>query len=62
MVSNVKRKFNFPLKEHYWVKNLCVDVNNIASSNKLYCRSPLEVGEGFTQDIKKFSFRIWEPI
>ena len=61
MVRNVIRKFDVSLKEHDWVQKWCVDVHNIASSKKLDSRSHLEASEGFTQEISKFCFRIWEP-
>ena len=41
---------------------MCVNVNNIASSNNLDWIIPLEVSEGFTQEISKFCFHIWETI
>ena len=50
------------MKDRDWLKTWCVDVHNIASSKKLYWIIPLEVSEGFTQDIPKFPFHIWEPI
>ena len=62
MVRNITRKFRVTLKEHYWVKKWCVDVHIIASSKKLYWRIPLEVSEGFIQEISKFRFHIWELI
>ena len=62
MVRNVMRKFKVPLKEHDWAQKWCVDVHNIASSRKLDWRSPLDVSTGYTQDISKFRFHLWEPV
>ena len=54
MVRNSTSKFKVPLKENDWVQNFCVDVHNLALSKILEWISPLEVSEGFTQDISKF--------
>ena len=56
------RKLRVPLKEYEWVQKWYVDVHNIASSTKLDYRNPLEIIEGFTHEISKFCFHIWEPI
>ena len=56
------RNFKVTFKDNDLVKKLCVYVHNIVSSKKLDCRSPLEVSEGFTQEISKFYFHVWEPI
>ena len=61
-MRNVTRKFKITLKYNDWVKKWYVGVHNTASSRKLNWRSPLEVSDGFTQDISKFHFHIWEPI
>ena len=62
MVMNTMKKFEVPLKNNDWVKKWFVDVHNIALPKKLDWISLLKVSEGFTQDISKFYFHIWEPV
>ena len=42
------RKFKVTFKEHDLVQKWCVNVHNIALSNKLDWINPLEVSKGFT--------------
>ena len=62
MARKIIKKFKVPLKENYWAQKWCVDVHNISSSKKLDRTIPLEVSEGFTQEISKFSFHIREKV
>ena len=62
MVKNFMRAFGVPPKEHNWSHKWCVDVHNIAPSKNLNGRCALEISEGYTQEISKFRFHLWEPI
>ena len=54
-------KFKVTFRYHDRVK-MVDGVYNISSSKKLYCKSPLNISEGFTQVISKFLFHKWESI
>jgi hypothetical protein len=62
MVRNCHRTFNMPYKYHNWTQRWCCDCHNIASIRKLDWKLPDDIHLGYTQDISKFQFHIWEPI
>ena len=62
MVRNATRAFDVPLKENYRANKQCVDVQIIDSYKNLKGRFPIKISEGYTQDISKFRFHLWEPI
>ena len=62
MVRNCHRAFKIPYKYHNWTQRWCCDCHNISSIRKLDWNSPNDIHLGYTQDISKFRFHVWEPI
>ena len=62
MVRNCHRALKIPYQYHNWTQKWCCDCHNIASSRRLDWKSPDDLHLGYTQDISKFRFHVWEPI
>ena len=62
MVMRCMRNFNVPISKHDWVQKWCCDVHNILASRALKWETSLSISTGYTPDISKFRFHIWEPI
>ena len=62
MVMRCMRAFNVPVNKHDWVQKWCCYEHNILASRALKWDTPLTISTGYTPDISKFRFHIWEPI
>ena len=62
MVRNAMREFQVPLSRHDYCQKWCCAVHNVVANRKLGWRTPLERNTGFTPDISKFRFHLWEPV
>ena len=62
MVVRVMKHFKVPLNKHDWAQKWCCDVHNILASREHNWETPLTLSTGYTQDISKFRFYLWEPI
>ena len=61
-VKNCMRAFNVPLQYHDWVQKWVCECHNHTANRTLNWSVPESKRLGYTPDISRFRFHVWEPI